>query len=503
MSVPVAQLEAKHPDYALNCGAWSDYELLYKGGRLLKESASRFLIRRPKEPEDVYSARLKRFIYTNLVGTIAGWYAAKLFRREPEIDLAPMGSDAKLPADRQTFFDDFLANVDRRQTSFIDFFRDVFSDLLIYGRSYYLLDLPYLDPNQTITKQDQMDAGGLNPYLCLYKPVQVTNWATDTDGNLKWVLLTTKSEEQEFLGPKVLIDRWTYFDRQEFTVFERRYRSGEKLPDSAEIVQGPAPHALAKLNRVPLYCKAIRDDLWLADRSHLSLVDHLNTENTLAWALMMNNLAIPVISGAREDQMTLSEVGAYFLGEDAKVQYLEQSGNAFKISADRLSSIREEIYRTCYLMAQGRSSAATPAAQSGYAKEMDAQPANDVLNCYGDIIRAAQQEVLVDAGKVRGYDNVSIDIRGYAFEGDNPIEELELIESGLALNVPSESLDKELMKRAARLLLADANQNVIAKVAREIDAAPSKAERQAIEAAQQAEMMASKLRQSITPRPKA
>jgi FKBP-type peptidyl-prolyl cis-trans isomerase (trigger factor) len=148
------------------------------------------------------------------------------------------------------------------------------------------------------------------------------------------------------------------------------------------------------------------------------------------------------------------------------------------VSAQEIQAIREEMYRQLYLQAQGRSSAATPSAQSGYSKELDMAPARDVLRALGDMLRNHMRAVIEDVAAARG-DQVTVDIRGFEFaEGDDP-DQIKAAQAALELGIPSPTLEREIQKRIARYLLRDANQSVIQAVEAEIDAAPTREERQA------------------------
>ena len=62
---------------------WKQYKDLYAGGEQLRQNASEYLVRRHKEPGEVYQERLSRVFYENYIGSIIDWYAATLMRREP------------------------------------------------------------------------------------------------------------------------------------------------------------------------------------------------------------------------------------------------------------------------------------------------------------------------------------------------------------------------------------------------------------------------------------
>lgn len=486
-TIKVETLDVKHPDYTTWHKAWEDYEILHAGGERIRKEAARFLNKRAKEPRDVWNARLKRFTYTPVVGTILGWYISKMFRRDPEIDLivnsgAGEPTEQPLSTEQKAYFDKFLENTDRRGRTFIDVMRDVFRDLMLYRRAYVLMDLPASNPTEFKTLKDQLDAGVLDPYLTVWKPGSVINWSDGPDGNLEWAVLYVATEKRSLLGSVECIDRWTIVDRESIALYERRYAAGaQEKPKEAHLIFGPTPHVLAGQNRVPLYRVEIPDALWITDRISLLARNHLNTENGLDWALESNNVAMPIITGrVDEKQFQTTEIGAWhFPDEKTTVSYLEHSGNSFVISSSRLEGIREEAYRVAYLMDQGRSSAATPAAQSGLSKQADKEPANEVLNAFGDILRALMQLVLGDAAKVRDFKQISADVRGLTFDNDDPGIEITNTTAARELNIPSDTLDKELMKKVARLLLPDANQTLVAKVMAEIDGAGSREDREA------------------------
>ena len=117
-------LDAKHPEYTANARAWEDLGLLYCGGHALKAQASRFLVKRPKELSDVYSARLQRFTYQNILGTALGWYQAAMFETDPDIIVKREGGDAN--EEEQAFYSRFLNDCDKGGTSFVDLYRRVF-----------------------------------------------------------------------------------------------------------------------------------------------------------------------------------------------------------------------------------------------------------------------------------------------------------------------------------------------------------------------------------------
>src|SRR5438552_3253214 len=88
-------VEHEHPEYIAKRSMWRQYRDLYVGGEQFRLNADRYLVRRQKEPGDVYSERLSRTFYENYVGSIVDWYTATLFRREPVLTFEGSSDRAK------------------------------------------------------------------------------------------------------------------------------------------------------------------------------------------------------------------------------------------------------------------------------------------------------------------------------------------------------------------------------------------------------------------------
>src|SRR5512142_120588 len=76
-------IDREHPEYIAQRAMWRQYKDLYAGGERLRANAAQYLVRRHKEPGEVYHERLSRVFYENYIGSIVDWYAATLMRREP------------------------------------------------------------------------------------------------------------------------------------------------------------------------------------------------------------------------------------------------------------------------------------------------------------------------------------------------------------------------------------------------------------------------------------
>src|SRR5579875_1094226 len=111
------EIDREHPEFQQQKRMWRMYRDLYAGGHEFKHHAAEYLLRRQKEPLDVYGERLNRVFYENYVGSIVDWYASTLFRREPSLQF-----EGGLEAG-QKFLAELADDCDLRGTRLSNFFR--------------------------------------------------------------------------------------------------------------------------------------------------------------------------------------------------------------------------------------------------------------------------------------------------------------------------------------------------------------------------------------------
>src|ERR1051326_1615412 len=115
---------------------WKQYQDLYAGGERLRLNAADYLVRRHREPAEVYQERLSRVFYENYIGSIVDWYAATLMRREPMLLFEGSDEGAK------SFYSVLTEDCDLRGTTLSEFFRRQFVQTLVCGASYMVVDFP-------------------------------------------------------------------------------------------------------------------------------------------------------------------------------------------------------------------------------------------------------------------------------------------------------------------------------------------------------------------------
>jgi hypothetical protein len=451
-------IEQEHPDYTAKARMWRRYRDLYAGGEQFRGNAAEYLLRRQKEPIEVYQERLARVFYENYLGAIVDWYTATLVRREPILEFAGTNDPAK------EFFGKFVQNCDLRGTTLTQFFKQQMTEALVCGKSYTVVDFPRTD-GPALTRADEDESGRSRAYLVAYTADELINWSHDQQCELEWVVIRTsmlKQDSVKSFGWK-RETRWIYYDREKFEIYERRG------PDqkSIELVD-QGMHGFAGIGRVPVFELKVSDGLWLTNKIALLQLEHFNKSNALGWALTMGLFAMPVIYSDKEFKQVMGESYYLQLGKEDRFGWTEPAGSVFQIAADNLSRLKDEIYRVSYLVQQAGGS--TGPVQSGLSQQWDFSVTQEILRSYGStmkdsirnvlgaIVAARQDELAVDA---MGLDE--FDITDFSMEANDA-------KCLLDLGIQSPTLTKQIQKRVALKYLCDARQEIKNRIAEEIDA---------------------------------
>jgi len=456
----VIEIDREHPHYMLRKQIWRLYRDLYTGGEQLRLNAQHYLVRRQREPGDVYAERLNRVFYENYIGSIVDWYAATLLRREPVL-MFEGGSESAT-----NFFAELVEDVDRKGTSLGDFWRRQFIETLITGASYVLVDFPKTAA-KAATRAEEDALGASRAYLVDFPAEDVINWSLDDRGNFEWVVLRTKILKKDRVEDAHwhTETRWSYYDKQKYRIYVQD-REGDD-PAAVRLVD-EGLHGLAKLRCVPLFELRIPEGLWMLNRAGLLQLEHFNKSNALGWALTMGLFAMPVVYSDREWSQMVGESYYIQLGPGDKFGWTEPEGKVYQIAADNLTSLQEEIYRVCYL-AQAGGSLDRAGATTGISKQLDFSITQDVLRGYGDAVKDHIRRVLKAIAAARE-DGLDITVSGMdQFDIADFSTELTEAQQLFALGVDSPTLKKEIFKKLALKFLSDARQDVKDRIVEEIE----------------------------------
>jgi hypothetical protein len=452
-------INREHPDYIARKAMWKQYKDLYAGGEQMRLNAGEYLVRRQKEPGQVYGERLRRVFYENYVGSIVDWYAATLMRREPMLQFE--GSDAGA----KNFYNLLSDDCDLKGTNLHEFFRQRFVQVMVCGSSFVVVDFPKAgEVAQTRAEEDA--SGRSRAYLTEYAADEVINWNYDETGGLEWVVIRTSCLQQSRVTDAKWEKetRWIHYDRENYQVFRK---AGEA--QAIELMDA-GRHALAGQRRVPIFEMKVSEGLWPMNKAGLLQLEHFNKSNALSWALTMGLFASPVVYSDKEWKQVVGESYFIQLGKDDRFGWTEPEGKVYQIAADNLVRLKDEIYRVCYLMNQAGGSSSGDVQMSALSKQRDFSVTQEVLRAYGDMVKDTMKQVLWAIAEAR-QDEVSIDVSGMdEFDIGDFSNELDDAKKLLDLGIASETLKKQIFKKLAFKYLCDARQEIKNRVAEEIEA---------------------------------
>ncbi len=455
------EIDQEHPDFRRQKFMLKMYRDLYAGGHEFKQRAAEYLLPRQKEPLDVYAERLQRVFYENYIGSIVDWYGSTLFRREPSLQL-----EGGLETGRE-FLSAFADDCDRQGTRLSSFFRQCLLDMLVSGRSHILIDFPRT--SATPSNRAEEDATGLSrAYLVRYRAEELINWSFDETGQYEWVVLRQSARKQPRVDSPELVEEtyWFYYDKSEYRTYRRIEQANQ--PTSIELIAS-GPHALIRHQRVPLETLKVSEGLWLMNKAaHLQL-EHFNKSNALAWAITMGLFAMPVIYSERDWNQIVGESYYIQLGPTDRFGWTEPDGKVYQIAAANLETLKEEIYRVCYL-SQASGEVTGGHAQSAASKQLDFTITQEVLRAYGAAVKDSIRNVLSAISAARE-DGVTVSVTGLDEVDISDFgAELQDAKSLLELGIQSPTLKRQIYHRLAMKYLNDARQEMKDQIAREIDA---------------------------------
>jgi hypothetical protein len=454
----IQTINREHPEYMARKATWRRYRDLYVGGDQLRERGQEYLVRRQKEPAEVYQERLIRLFYENYIGSIIDWYAATLMHREPVVMLDQCGAPAG------GFYNTFFADCDLKGTRLSQFFRERFTQMLVCGSSFTVVDFPRT-AGRALTRAEEDASGQSRAFLVDYGPDEVINWNRDERGGLEWVVIRSSCLQQSKVTDAKWEKetRWVYYDRENFQIYRK---AGESSP--VELVD-EGQHCLAPLGRVPVFEMKVTEGLWLMNKAALLQLEHFNQSNALSWALTMGLFAMPVVYSDSEFKQVVGETYYLQLGKDDRFGWAEPDGKVYQIAANNLDQLKSEIYRVCYLMTQAGDASGSAARQSGLSKQLDFVATEEVLRAYGAVVKETMTQVLGAVAAAR-QDEIAIGVTGLDdFDIDEFGTELDDAKNLLALGIGSRTLTKQVFKRLALKYLSDARPEIKNQVVEEIE----------------------------------
>jgi hypothetical protein len=196
---------------------------------------------------------------------------------------------------------------------------------------------------------------------------------------------------------------------------------------------------------------------------------HFNKSNALSWAITMGLFAMPVIYSDREWNQIVGESYYIQLGPTDRFGWTEPDGKVYQIAANNLESLKEEMYRVCYLT-QASGEMVSGHAQSAVSKQMDFAITQEVLRTYSSVVKECIRQVLNAISGAR-QDGVLIAVSGLdEVDISDFATDLQDAKDLLQIGIDSPTLKRQIYQRLALKYLNDARQEMKDQIAREINA---------------------------------
>ena len=183
----VMDLDYRHPLYEANIKRWNYYRASYLGGFDYR-NASLGMLRKylfeEDSPGDQYANRLDYTALDNMTKLTVDTYRSFLFRTTPVRTFGALQNDISITR--------FMEDVDFNGKDLNDFMKEANDLATVYGHVWILVSKG--SQEGVITREQEIEAG-IRPYLKLFTPESVCDWAYETMSNGAETLVYVKTKE--------------------------------------------------------------------------------------------------------------------------------------------------------------------------------------------------------------------------------------------------------------------------------------------------------------------
>lgn len=219
------------------------YKLLsdsYKGGFDYVKSEPSHLEQYDREYKAAFQKRKARSVYINFMQPIVDLLTGFVYKEEPNRSGVPASVE-------------YMTERASKRKGMDNFMMGLCPQAIMYTMGV-LVDSPSFDPNEYATEADRINSG-LKPYVCMYFPWHIRDFACDDQMRIEWVLLddsrTIKTDPLKPAEFKKIYRLWTKTTFQDFEIKEDN-RTGKTTVLAEEI-------RFHNLGEVPFHFVNVRD----------------------------------------------------------------------------------------------------------------------------------------------------------------------------------------------------------------------------------------------------
>ncbi|MEA5447599.1 hypothetical protein VB780_03395 [Leptolyngbya sp. CCNP1308] len=437
------QLLAEHPSYTAMKPHLERISLLSEGGWRLRDKLSLFIEQRPGEEDPIYEARLKKFAYSNTLGSNLSQLASKITSGTVHVSNAAS----------EDFWEKFREDNDGQGRTEIQLVEQIFAEALKFKTVFLHVDKTAAPvPPQSKAEEEQM---GLRSKIVVYPAPQVSLWS-ESNGQLDWIKVFQIVDVINPLTEPMKMARWTFIDREHIA----RYEAYVKLDRKGNILElldkdgnplvhesepavpsagNPVAHGFGAL---PVARLELDESQWSGNQAYAKGEECLRLEchrYDLLTASYLQRTYKPI-------QTPDSDLGDTYVGSDEplptglqyvlqvdKFEWSEPKGDIL-VHVDKALTQAEKQIRA--ILGVGGAYVQEAIEASGVSKEMDFQIENDRLKSYGHILTDALQDTYQLVERAEGNSGSTLAVSGLDdFGGDRLTDLIEALNMLLGIDM--------------------------------------------------------------------
>lgn len=429
MQLTYGQLKRQHPEY--DAEEWRNHAALYAGGRrLLKdpEAMAALFPRHVGEEPEVYNERKKRAFVIPYAGQIVDIIVAAVFSDDFTVE-----KDEE-PLDENDFWHEFTKDCSPPggdEKSLRQVAREQLRTALIKGRAWALVELPPRAEIPPVNRLEQEKSGQLDPWVCLVEPENVTNWKTERNGELRWAMVRYLDDSQHEIDEAAGTIRaeYTLYSATSWIRWTFSYRKDKEPRDDAPMDQATFPDldvtsGPLSFGRVPLVRLELPEGLYAMGKLASLATEHFNKSNAKAWGeyrglfqflafTLKDDIASPNADPDRAVNQAIGPGRAWVGAEGDKVEVIAANPEPFKVAAESLKDLRDEMFRVVHQMSQSVDANKDGALRrSGESKKQDKAGEALVYLAFGELVIKLLDAILAMAAAGRGETDAELRARG-------------------------------------------------------------------------------------------
>lgn len=453
--IPVAALLRCHAEYRADLQ--TQYSDLYCGGHKFEKNKDKYLRIRQLESSGsaggrgLRKARLACASYIPSAAGILDWIAAATFQAEPAIIADSNSEDSE-------YYHRLNTNCDGAGHDLPSLLRSRLIEYMLHNRSYISVEFPAGGSDSIHARKS---AGGYDAKLRGLNARDVTNWNTDTDGSLEWVLTHHVEcvRETPWAEAETEVHTWTYVTRHGSYTYEASCEVGSEFSSSEKCTAKLVSVQKNDLGILPIIQVKIHGGPWVMDRIAPIAIALFNREASLQFALDQSAYAMMVVQTEKDiSSLVASEVAAIKLqpNRGESVSFAAPPTEHFNSLQKSCEHLLSNMYLAVQAMALQAASHDSNGRQSGVAKFRDFGAIAILISTFAAAIRDSVEGALTVIQAARG-DLTALSVTGLnQFDVQSRDVVMSLAKSFLEIPSIPDTARRWTIAQVSDLMLADA-----------------------------------------------